>query len=117
TPATIAQQKLFGWILCVLGGFVENHDLGIVLGSRTAVKITNYDGRLPDILFVRKDRLGILERLNLSAAPDLVIELISPGDRPSDKMELESDYRSIGVPEIIFVDVARRRVQAFRKQG
>jgi len=35
-------------------------------------------------------------------APDLVIELISPNDRPSDIVVLEMDYRAIGVTEIVF---------------
>src|SRR5436309_1907458 len=115
-PANIAHEMLFAWLHSLLNVFTQKRDLGIALGSRTAFRITNYDGRLPDILFVRKERLGILESLNLSSAPDLVIELISPGDRRSDKMELEADYRSIGVQEIIFIDVPRRRVQANRKE-
>src|SRR5205814_1248907 len=103
------------WLYTLLFQYVENHELGLVLGSRTAVRITGYDGRLPDLLFVRKDRLGILESLKLSEPPDLVIEIISPGDRRSDRMELEADYRSIGVPEIVFIDVPRHRVQVLRR--
>jgi Uma2 family endonuclease len=113
--ANIRHEALFMWIARLLGDYVERHDLGFVFGSRRAVKITNYDGRLPDILFVRKERKEILQWMQLSASPDLVIEIISPGDRRSDKLELEADYKSIGVPEIVFVDMDRRTVQLFQK--
>lgn len=114
--ANIAHEKLFGWIYMLFGMFVEAHDLGVIFGSRTAVRVTDYDGRLPDILFVRKDRLDIIDSLKLNGPPDLVVELISPGDRRSERMELEADYRSIGVPEIVFVDLSGQSVQTFHKE-
>src|SRR5258706_12982060 len=113
--ANLVHEGLFAWLFRLLGDYVEWHNMGFVFGSRTAVKITNYDGRLPDILFVRKERKEILEWMQLTAAPDLVVELNSPGDRRSDKMELEADYKSIGVPEIVFIDMGRKRIQALRK--
>jgi len=44
-----------------------------------------------------------------------VIELISPHDRPSDRIALETDYRAIGVPEIIFIDQQKQNVLVLRK--
>ncbi len=61
--ANIPHEKLFGWLYRLFGDYVEQHDLGMVFGSRTAVKITNYDGRLPDIIFIRKERQHKLEWL------------------------------------------------------
>src|SRR2546430_217294 len=64
--ANIVHEALFMWLARLIGDYVERHDLGFVFGSRTAVKISNYDGRLPDILFVRKERKDILEWMQLS---------------------------------------------------
>lgn len=114
--ANTAQEAPFMWMARLLGDFVERRDLGVVFGSRTAVRISDYDGRLPDILFVRKERTHILEWLKLTEQPDLIIEIISPGDRASHRMELEADYRSIGVPEIVFIDMPWERVRAFRRR-
>ncbi|MBC8140148.1 MAG: Uma2 family endonuclease [Armatimonadetes bacterium] len=50
-------------------------------------------------------------------SPDLVIEIVSPNDRPSDLLPLEADYRSIGVSEIVFVDPQKKRVRHLRKNG
>jgi len=49
-------------------------------------------------------------------APDLIIEIVSPNDRPSDIIALETDYRSIEVPEIWFIDQPKRRVLMLRKR-
>jgi Uma2 family endonuclease len=48
--------------------------------------------------------------------PDLVLEVISPNDRPSDLMALEIDYRAIGVPEIGFIDPRKHQVRFLRRR-
>ena len=48
-------------------------------------------------------------------APDLVIEIVSPTDRASDVIALETDYRGIGVVEIVFIEPPKRAVRVLRK--
>jgi Uma2 family endonuclease len=69
-----------------------------------------------EIVFVRQERLGIVQQKAIRGAPDLVNELISPNDRPSDVTALETDYRNIGVPEIVFIDQQKRRMLVLRKR-
>lgn len=114
--AQLDHERLFIWLVRLLGDFAEARDLGEVLGSRTAVEITGFRGRLLDLLFVRKDRLAIVQQKAVYGAPDLVVEFVSPGDRPSDVIALETDYRGIGVAEIIFVNQGRQQVRALRRQ-
>jgi Uma2 family endonuclease len=109
-------EKLLGWVGTVLRLLVEEAHLGIVLGSRTAVEIHQFRGRLPDLLFVRQDRMTIVQQKAIHGAPDLTIEVISPNDRPSDVLALEIDYRSIGVPEIVFIDPRKHEVRFLRRQ-
>jgi len=110
-------EDLQGWLLFVLRGYAEEKGLGIVCGSRTAVKITEHRGRLPDIVFVRKENASIVQEEGIFGTPDLVVEIWSPGDRPSDMLAKEADYRSIGVPEIWLVDLQRKQVRVLRKVG
>jgi Uma2 family endonuclease len=109
-------EWLFTWMLTVLNGFATKRGLGIVLGSRTAVEINEFDGRLPDLLFVREERRSIVQQKAIYGAPDLVIELVSPNDRPVDLRGLESNYRTIGVAEIVFVDRQRQTIRFVRKR-
>jgi Uma2 family endonuclease len=112
----LEHEKLFAWLYHLSGLYVEERNLGIVLGSRTAVEISMFRGRLPDLLFVRRERMGIVQQKAIYGAPDLVIELISSNDRPSDISALETDYRAIGVPEIVFIDQQKRRVRLLRSR-
>lgn len=109
-------ENLFGWLYFLLRGYVIAKDLGVIRGSRTAVQITEHRGRLPDILFVRRERAGIVQEKGIYGAPDLVVEIVSPGDRPADIVALEADYRDIGVAEIWFVDQQRKQVRVLRKR-
>lgn len=112
----LTHEKLLLWLLTMLHLFTRQRDLGVVFGSRTAVEINAFGGRLPDLLFVRKERSSILQERAVYGAPDLVIELVSPNDRPSGLIALETDYRSIGVPEIVFIDQQKKRVRVIRKR-
>ncbi|MFM6024572.1 MAG: Uma2 family endonuclease, partial [Dolichospermum sp.] len=70
-----------------LGGlieiFVRQHNLGVTCDSSTAFKMKGDNKRSPDISFVSKERLIGLKRLPkgfFDGAPDLVVEIISPGN-------------------------------------
>ena len=108
-------EDLQGWLLSILRVYSEAKGLGIVRGSRTAVKITEHRGRLPDIVFVRKENVHIVQEDGIFGTPDLVVEIWSPGDRLSDMLAKEADYKSMGVPEIWLVDLQRKQVRVLRK--
>ncbi len=109
-------EKLLAWLFWLLFGYVRQKNRGVVGGSRTTIKIDDYHARLPDLFFVRQEHVGIVQSKAVYGAPDLVIELISPNDRPSDMAALETDYRSIGVPEIVFIDQQKRSIRLLRKR-
>lgn len=108
-------EKLNLWLFQVLGPFAEENKLGTVLGTRSPVLIDEFRGRMPDFFFVRKSREEVITRKATIGAPDLVIELISPNDRRSDINATETDYRSIGVAEIVYIDQQRQTIRVLRK--
>ena len=110
--ASLEHERLFNFLTFILTGFVEKHGLGVVLGSRTLVPITPFKGRLPDILFVRKERLDILGEKALKGAPDLVVEIVSPGETRAEILQRQADYESIGVREFWIVDLPRGEFRA-----
>jgi Uma2 family endonuclease len=114
--AQFEHEDLFGWLHTLLWNYIEVTGQGIVLGSRTAVQIHAYRGRLPDLLFVRWARRFIIKQKGVYGAPDLVVEIISPTDRPSDIIALETDYRNISVREIWLIDLPRKQVKVLRKK-
>ncbi len=114
--AQLEHERLCVWLLTLLNVFVGERGLGEVLGSRTAVRITEFGGRLPDIVFVRAGRDDIMRQRGIYAEPDLVVEIRSPGDRPSDLTALEAEYRTLGVHEIWFIDPKNRHVRVLSRR-
>ncbi|MCS7252466.1 MAG: Uma2 family endonuclease [Armatimonadetes bacterium] len=113
--AHLTHESLQGWLLRILGIYVSERDLGIVLGSRTAVRIDAFSGRLPDILFVRKDRMEIVKEDGIYGAPDFVIEIHSVGERKSRIVSLIADYIRVGVSEIWIIDLGRKVLRVILK--
>ncbi len=112
----LEHERLFAWLMTLLTMYTEQRHLGIVLGSRSAVRISEFRGRLPDLLFVRAERMDIVQQRAIYGAPDFVVEIISPSDRRSDTLQREADYRTIGVQETWFIDRPRGRVRVVRRQ-
>ena len=115
--AQYPHEWIFAWLISILRQFVIHRKLGDVLGSRTAVKISGNNGRLPDILFVREDNKGIIRKDAIYGVPDVVIEIVSENDRPYNLFPLETDYRALGVPEIVFIDPQQRRARFLTKSA
>jgi Uma2 family endonuclease len=60
---------------------------------------------------VRSENERTIQDDAIYGSPDLVIEIVSPNDSARYQMHLETDYRSIGVNEILFIDPKKRRVK------
>jgi Uma2 family endonuclease len=115
--AQYPHERLSMWLASILRTYTRNRKLGVVLGSRTAVKINRHDGRLPDILFVREHNTSTIHKDAIYGTPDVVIEIVAPSDSRSDLISLETDYCAIGVPEIVFIDPQKKHVRIVRKAG
>ena len=57
----------------------------------------------PDIIVVRPDRVGILGRVWVDGAPDIVVEVLS-SDRDRDLVDKRRLYAAAGVPEYWILD-------------
>jgi Uma2 family endonuclease len=70
-------------LVMALMNYILPKKLGIILDSSTAFKMKSGNKRSPDISFFAKERLQGLEELPtgfLEGAPDLTIEVLSPGN-------------------------------------
>ena len=83
---------------------VEERGLGEVLHAPCDVVFSEENVAQPDILFVRQERRGIIGEMNIPGAPDLVIEILSPGTRTKDLEIKRKIYAAFGVKEYWVVD-------------
>ena len=76
------------------------------------------DAVIPDLVWVRRDRLPALlgEDGKLHGAPDLVIEVVSPGaaNEERDRVTKRRQYGDWGVREYWIIDRFARTVEVFR---
>lgn len=108
-------EKAEQWLGSLLVFYVDELDLGVMKGSRSPVKVDGLRGRMPDLFFVRRENIGIVTEKATYGTPDMVMEFRSPNDFEPGMAALESDYRALGVPEIIFVDVRRGKIRVLRR--
>jgi Uma2 family endonuclease len=74
--------------------------------------------RGPDIAFITKERLPDPEPAGFTdLAPDLVVEVLSPGDRPGEVLAKVADWLSAGTRLVWVIDPARRGARVYRDDG
>jgi Uma2 family endonuclease len=101
-------------VLTRLGGFVEEHALGNVFIGPIDVLFGDEDFIEPDAVYVRRERGGIISDRGIEAAPDLVIEVVSPATSHQDRVLKRERYAYFGVPEYWIVDYEARQVEVYR---
>jgi len=103
-PPLHIHEKLFGFLFSLTRSYAEEHDLGEVHGSRTGVELAPDQVYEPDIPFISRDRLDIIERKGVVGAPDLVIEILSASTAPYDRGDKLRGYERAGVREVWLID-------------
>jgi Uma2 family endonuclease len=74
--------------------------------------------RAPDVAFVARDRLPLSGTTGYPAlAPDLAVEVLSPGDRPGEVLTKVADWLSAGTRLVWVVDPERRMARVYRRDG
>ncbi len=79
-------------------------DFGTVLEAPCDVRLSRQDIVQPDILFIRKERNGIIGERHIQGSPDLIIEILSQNTRKKDLAVKRSLYSRFGVQEYWIVD-------------
>lgn len=96
-----------------LDAFIESNNLGEVQYAPLDVYLGEENVFQPDILFISKERTHIIRQGKIKGAPDLVIEILSPGSDKYDRQEKKEVYERFGVREYWLIDPKTREVQGF----
>lgn len=101
-----------------LNAYVEKHKLGYVCGAETGFKISQDPDtvRAPDAAFVRQvtiDARGISKGY-WEGAPDLAVEVISPGDTYTEVAEKVDEWLAAGCAMVWVVNPRRETIEVYR---
>jgi len=113
-----------GRVAMELGRRIANHvvegDLGEAFAAETGFTLARGPDtvRAPDVAFIRRERLPDPEPKGFpDLAPDLVVEVLSPGDRAGKVLAKVGDWLSAGAPLVWVVDPERRVARVYRQDG
>jgi len=119
-PAGYRHGEVAANIAAYIHNFSRSLKLGTVLGAGTGFKLTtNPDTvRAPDAAFIRRERVPDPAPLGFpSFVPDLVVEVLSPDDRPGEVLRKVADWLNAGVRLVWVVDPVRRIARVYRADG
>lgn len=125
TPApSIQHQNTLQNLFTVISDYVRAAGLGKVYFAPVDVVLSDENVVQPDLLFVAQERLGIITEANVQGAPDLVVEILSPGTAQFDKTDKQDLYIRFGVreywlvsPEAGTIEVLTLDKQSFERLG
>ena len=108
-----AHQNAVGNLFVILHAHVRAQGLGevyvapfdVILDPRTTV--------VPDLVFVVRDRLEIVAERGVEGAPDLLVEVLSPGTARRDRVRKLNAYARYGVRHYWLLDPEAKTVEAF----
>jgi len=107
-------QQLSMRLSLLLGGFIEDHNLGELYAAPSDVALANDIVLEPDLYFVSHERAGILTDQGATGAPDLVIEILSPSTAKMDLGRKREIYATAGVREMWIIAPETRTVEIHR---
>lgn len=115
TPASDVHQDLVRFFLSLLSLFIESRELGWVRSAPFAMYLpVRPQSREPDLLFVRRERMNLIENGYLNGPADMVIEIVSPESVKRDRGEKFVEYEAAGIEEYWLIDPLRRLAEFYR---
>jgi Uma2 family endonuclease len=121
SPAGSEHSAIIVRLTVALGQYVEENNLGEVFAAETGFKLaTNPDTVLgPDLAFVSNDKIpptGIPVKF-WPGAPDLAVEVISPGNSRREIEEKIEEYLAAGVRVVWIISPKNRTVVIHRAKS
>jgi len=114
TPSPIPNhQRVSGKLEFVLRKFVTENNLGEVFDAPCDVYLDNENVVQPDILFISKDRLGIIGEKNIQGPPNFLIEIISEHSVYRDMVQKKRLYARFGVKEYWIVIPEEEEIEVY----
>jgi len=111
-------QQVFMNLAVAIGGWLEEHPIGRLFGAPYDVVLSLFDVVEPDLLYLSNERAAdVMTSQHLKGAPELVVEIGSPGTRARDETIKRRLYERAGVSEYWCVDPELDVVRVYRRDG
>ena len=109
-------QRISGRLGFILRAFVREKGLAEVFNAPLDVVLGEGEDRevvQPDLIYISRERAGIIAEEEIRGAPDLVVEITSPGTADRDRHYKKTLYARHGVAEYWLVDPQAKAVEIY----
>lgn len=116
---SLLHQSVSGNLFASIKNYLRQNPVGEIWAT-PGVIFNDFNGVIPDLVFVNTERRNeIAAGERITGAPDLIIEIISPGpdNEKRDRVIKLQQYAKFGVKEYWIVDPASRTVDIYRLEG
>ena len=114
SPSSAGRTYVADNILMIFKQYLKGKKC-IPFGDGLLAHLTDEDKFVPDMIVVcDRDKI---KRTYIDGAPDLVVEVLSPGTAKNDRGYKKSVYESSGVPEYWIVDPLHKSIEVYLLQG
>ena len=110
------ESLLASLLITEINNYLASNPIGFVTGEQGPFRLLPRRMRMPDVAFVRWDRLPTrkLPRSQvLSVAPDLVVEILSPSNTKKEMEDKLVEYFQAGVRLVWYVDPEKRTAEVY----
>ena len=110
------ESRLAARLIQLLGGFLDDHDLGIVAGADGPHRVLPDQVRFPDVAFIGYDQIPADADPNTVVPdwiPSLAVEVISESNTKAEMARKLKDYFEAGVKLVWYVDTPNRTVRVY----
>jgi Uma2 family endonuclease len=102
-------------LAAMIWNYLQEHPVGRVFTAPLDVILSNYDVVEPDLLYLSHERASEVLRDWVRGAPDLVVEIGSPGTRTRDEKIKKRLYERFAVSEYWVVDPELDMINVYRR--
>ena len=107
-------QRILAHLHLAIGTWLEGHPIGEVFFAPFDVVFSDFDVVEPDLLYLSNARKAeVITPKHVRGAPELVVEIGSPGTRQRDETIKRRLYERSGVTEYWFVDPETEVVRVY----
>ncbi len=116
---SLKHQRVSGNIFATFRAYLDHNPIGEILAT-PGIIFSDFNGVIPDLVFIsheRRDEIASGERI--TGAPDLVVEIVSPGaeNERRDRIGKRQLYGKYGVKEYWVVDPYKRTIEIYHLKG
>jgi Uma2 family endonuclease len=115
SPGNERQSALTRFLGAILQYWADVHGrVGDTYVAPYSVRTRGNAAREPDVFFVRSENRQRVHGTYVEGPPDLVIEIVSPSSRGTDRGDKYYEYAEAGIPEYWLIDPERKKVESYR---